>query len=454
MKTNIIILFLLLGNLTFAANYYIDPGFSGPHRGTITNPYNAISQIPGSLTAGDTVFIKKGSSSPGNWYLSRSGSFTHPIVYTGYGTGALPTLTYSSGNTMAIHLANVSYVVIDGLKITDSIVSSDVRHKLTANIKNAIYLEASTHCTVKNCDISLVAVGVSTGVGSDYTTITHNHIYNLRMDVNTPTSVNNNDDHGANGVGIESSNNTITYNLLEDNWAVSYDYGYDGGAVEFYGTTNNNVILFNITNLCNGFIEIGSAGSATSNNNIIAYNKIINCGDVGWFHTSGKFGTSISNLQFYNNNIVQTSKAAYATANQFLGSDGSTPTGMIVLKNNIFWTTSRINLFDNSFGSSSITHSNNMYHLSGGVLNITLAGTESNITTTPWTNTKGDASTWDYTLPVGSAAINYGTSVSLYKDLNGNSFTRNKDAGAVGYINSSPPGGSGTDTTIVITGRK
>ena len=39
-------------------------------------------------------------------------------------------------------------------------------------------------------------------------------------------------------------------------------------------------------------MEIGSYGTGVANNNIVAYNKIINCGSIGTYQTGGTFATS------------------------------------------------------------------------------------------------------------------------------------------------------------------
>ncbi|MFM6995171.1 MAG: hypothetical protein ACKOWO_08670 [Sediminibacterium sp.] len=89
---------------------------------------------------------------------------------------------------------------------------SPTDRSIPANVKYAINLNNSTYCTISNMDISLVGVGISVGYGSNYNRITKNIISNLRMVRNTPTSVNANDDYGANPMVIQSSYNTIDCN--------------------------------------------------------------------------------------------------------------------------------------------------------------------------------------------------------------------------------------------------
>lgn len=450
----IVCFILFISSTALANNYYIDPtSNTGIENGTLDNPWTTMNFINSSIfLPGDTVFIKNGQTYPGNWYLSRSGAVGHPIVYMGYGAGSMPAIIYSIGSNIAIHIANASYVVIDGFKITDPSIASDIAHNVLSNINQGILLENSNNCTIKNCDISLVGTGIELNLGSDYTTVTNNHIYNLRMVVNTPKEINPKDDCGANGVNVQSSYNTITYNKIEDAWAVSYDYSYDGGVIEFFENTNNNTIMYNSASFCNGFLEIGSSGSATSTNNVIAYNKVTNCGNAGYFHAQGQvFGTYIYNIQYYNNVFVQTSTLGYSFDPVFFGSSGTPAAGMLIAKNNIFWSTVGTNFGDGTLNSSNFLHANNMINLRSGLPDTTLSSSDLTVIVSPWTTTSGDPSTWNYALPARSAAINFGMPVGLTTDFAGNPILGNPDAGILEYSSSADTALKATITATPIS---
>jgi hypothetical protein len=86
----------------------------------------------------------------------------------------------------------------------------------------------------------------------------------------------------------DANNNTITNNYFHDCWANSYDYTYDGGAVEFYGSgSSNNFIGYNTFYDCNGVVENGSGNGGTINNNKFVYNK--NSSGWGLFFFFGSF---------------------------------------------------------------------------------------------------------------------------------------------------------------------
>jgi hypothetical protein len=435
MKASIIITLLLLFNKSNANIYYVDPSsISVIADGTLANPWKTIEDVNNGTTLlnpGDMVLFRRGETFSGKLNILRSGTFDNPIVYGNYGLGKLP--EFDTPFSDIINIKNSEYVVIDGIKITDkSIDKKD--HSMLANISYAINIDNSPNCTVKNCDISLVGIGISVNKGSDYTTITRNYMYNLRMVRNTPTSINADDDFGANPMVIGSSNNIITYNRFEDCWALSYDYGYDGGAIEFFGDyMNNNKILYNSAINCNGFIEIGSNNKGVANDNIIGYNKIINCGYLGVYHNGPTFTVSINNLQYFNNNVIETIQHFTQPTVLFWMEDIGTQ-GMIVLKNNIFWLSSGIDFATKKFDLGQLIHSNNIYRMSSGSLGITLGSNEIlNDSINLFSNTSGSPSEWDYALVRGCIAIDNGIDVGFNQDFTGNTINGNPDIGMLEY---------------------
>jgi len=431
----IVALIGLSNTTSFATNYYVDPSStSTTANGSLAYPWKTIAQVNSGTTLlnpGDSVFFKRGQSYSGRLTISRSGSATAPIVYTNYGTGNLP--EFNNAITDIINIYNKQYIVINGIKIIDNSIST-TDHTVQAKISYAINIENSPNCTISNCDISLVGVGIAVLAGSDNTTITGNYMHNMRMVRNTPTSVNPDDDYGANPMVIGSSNNTISNNRFEECWALSYDYGYDGGAVELFGgTMNNNKIMNNTAINCNGFMEIGSSSNGTAQNNIVAYNKIINCGIIGVYQNGSTFSVTVNNLQYYNNTVVETVKQ-YSQPGVMFWMAGTGAAGMVVVKNNIFWLSSGTNFASSKFNSGQMVHSNNIFRMSSGSLGITLNSSELLSTNASlFTSVTGVPADWNYALTSTSAAINFGTNVGLNKDFSGNTISGNPDAGILEY---------------------
>ena len=415
-----------------ARKFYVDcSSTSSISNGSITTPFKSIAQVNATIFyAGDSIFFKRGQVFTGALNIKYSGTSNDPIVYTNYGIGLSPVFNNAFSNI--VNFNAVKYVVLNGIKITDYTMSPTDR-SIPANVKYAINLNNSVYCTISNMDISLVGVGIAVGNGSNYNRITQNSISNLRMVRNTPTSVNANDDYGANPMVIQSSYNTIDYNYFKDCWATSYDYGFDGGAVELYGTNiSHNRILYNTAIDCNGFIEVGSATNGVSDNNIVAYNKIINCGSAGTFQTSGTFAVKILGFQYYNNNFIETVKQFAKPPNLFYSSLKTPPAGMLILRNNIFWLSSGVNVFPTYLNNSSVIHSNNIYRMSYGAVGVTMNSSELySKTLNVFTNVTGSPLAWNYTLSIGTPAVNFGvnTNVGLAKDFTGKSIIGNPDAG-------------------------
>jgi parallel beta-helix repeat protein len=454
----------LLGVLAFinanATNYYVDPSSTASiANGSLNYPWKTITDVnngSGLLNPGDTVFFKRGKVYSGKLNVNKSGTAAAPIVYSNYGTGELP--EFNNAISDIIYIYNKQYIVIDGIKIIDRSIS-ETDHTVQAKISYAITLDNSPNCTIKNCDISRVGVGIAVQAGSNNTTIINNYMHNMRMVRNTPTTINPDDDYGANPMVIGSSNNSINNNKFEDCWALSYDYGYDGGAVEFFGATmSNNKVMYNTAINCNGFLEIGSNVNGIAENNLIAYNKIINCGIIGVYQNGSTFSVTVKNLQYYNNTIVETLKQFSQPSVLFWMAGTGTP-GMVIVKNNIFWLSSGVNVVNSKFSSGQMIHTNNIYRMSSGAVGFALSSSEllsSNVNL--FTNNSGDVKTWDVSPLSTSPAINFGTPVGIIQDFKGETIEQNPEAGIIEYkstvqkITVSPLEASITNGTITCNG--
>ena len=419
----------------FSTNFYVDPSStSATVNGTVFNPWKEISQVNNvlpSLKPGDTVFFKRGQLFRGNINISAAGTESNPIVFTSYGLGPIPEMI-STGAPFFL-LRGARNIKIDGFKMIDPSIS-DSLHIILAKIPYAIILKNAPNCFIKNCDISKVGIGISVEAGSDQTTIENNFIHDLRMVRNTPVAMNSNDDYGANPMVIGSSKNTIKNNRFEECWARSYDYGFDGGAVELFGTSvNDNKVFYNTAINCNGFLEIGSQGNGSAWNNVIAYNKIINCGAIGVLQNAGSFKIDIRNLQYYNNTVIETIKQHSRSTSLFWMAGTGTP-GMVTVRNNLFWLSSGVNFVNSRFISGQMIHSNNIYRMSSGSLGYPLNNTEQFSTTAEhFTNTSGKPANWNLELLPLSTAINAGADLGFNQDFRGKSILNTPDIGALEY---------------------
>lgn len=441
MKKILLVSALLL--LTIYANarkFYVSQ--SGSDANTTTQaqnpatPWATLSKVQSNVTNGDTVLFAKGSKFTGTLTLQSKSN-----VYFGvYGTGADP-LFWGTGSTVGslVTLRGCTNVTFYGWNISDTTISFSDRY-IQAKIQIVFTIESSTTGTViRRCTMDRIGYGAYITASSRAQTIDSCDIGNLRMIVND--IINPDNDYGGVPVQFSSRNNIFTNNYLHDCWSMSYDYGRDGGGVEFFeegDTVMNNTIMYNTFYDCNGTFEFGSNSDGVANNpqmnNVIAYNKMINNTTVVYINNNGQYKTKVDNLQFYNNVMVQTvanPNPVGSSGIMFSMATADATVGILVLKNNIIQISNGLPVTPSGqFSGTNLTHTNNVYKLSGGsVTNFTLGITEISTASAIWVSTTGSPQIWDYHLTAGSPAINAGTNVGLTRDFGGSTVNIPPDAG-------------------------
>jgi hypothetical protein len=412
-----------------ATNYYVDPSYSGGGpNGSFAKPWKNLSSVNSNMWAfvgGDTVFFKRGQHFSGTLDIYSSGTSTNPLVFMPYGTGAAPVIEYALPdattpiNRNIIAISNNRYVVVDGFTLTDATIS-DAGHSSTANIGRAAYIYLGKHITLKNLYVERVGIGIT--VQGDSNLVQQCTITNLREIVNTASP--SNDDYGAVGILISGSYNNILNNIITECWAPSYDYSYDGGAMELTGGASENQIFYNTAINNDGWTQIDTEWSTqTESNNVMGYNLLINNGRIFWFNFGGTL--TVQGFKFYNNDIVET-VMQHSNYPYMLGCDAAPfNANALLLKNNIFWINTAIDIsytVTKPFAGAQMVHQNNLYHLTGGSLGYTIDASETALAsgTSVFTNTSSaDPSIWDYHIPAGSSALDYGQYLSLTKDFDG-----------------------------------
>jgi hypothetical protein len=419
-----------------ATNYYVDPSSGGSNQGTYENPWHDINDIPWTINyfqPGDVVYFRRGQQFNGILSINSSGIAGAPITFMPYGEGAAPVFKYNSGsffdpmiyNRVMIRLNQCNYIVIDGFELTDYTIR-DYDRGGTANVGYGVYIykgpgDGGSHNVIKNCTISRVGVGVNIDGGSD-NTVTNCSIRNLRMIINTSYQMW--DDFGAVGIVIGGSNNTITHNQIQECWSNSYDYTLDGGAIEMHGSVSNNKILYNTASDNLGFMEFGSAWGGQALNNLIGYNLLVNNGHVFWINSTSVFALDVRNLQFLNNNVVETKPPRLPYVTNLIGIM-STPwvSNVLTMKNNIFWINTSSNITDpiiQPFNGPQLIHQSNIIHLNGGSLGYNLDYSEQKLPdgVEVFANSYSyDPLTWNYDLRPTAAAVNWGQWTGIEKDF-------------------------------------
>ncbi len=366
------------------SNYYINPSSdSAAELGTKENPWKSLGRVNENMTlfkGGDTILFKRGELYFGFLDIKCSGMPDAPVVFMTYGTAAtMPAFLYQRADSaltteaIAIRIYKCNHVILDGLEVSDNNLDP-LDHTTPAHIKIGFAIEESNYITIRNAKVSLVGIGVNM-IGNN-NLVDKCKFENLRMVRNTEGG---DDDYGANPVVIAGQDNIISNCFFKDCWANSFDYLYDGGAIEIFGAnTNNNKIINNTAINCNGFMEFGSNNGGSSNNNFVANNTIVNCGSLVYVNNKGNFSISVENLFLFNNKILET--VTQLTAPKYMISMTAPSTGNVIIKleNNCFWLTTNIDVARAGlFADGQLVHRNNTYYLSEGSLNYSIDPSES-----------------------------------------------------------------------------
>jgi hypothetical protein len=432
--------------------YYVDcnSGNDSADGLSESTPWASITKVNNTtFAAGDTISFKAGSTCTGHLYIDASknpATIVDKITYNTYGSVSGSRAIFenpAAGTSTTAITIDASNIVVENILIQN----------VTAN---GIHLwkgagGTNGNNTIQNVEITNVGQGIV--VESQNNLITNNNVHDLKMVVNDATA---NNDYGAVGIALFESNNEISYNTILNCKAVSTDYGFDGGAIEVFGNNsnvNNNNIHHNYAKDNLGFMEFGSNTGfpgSTANNNVIAYNVLVNNDRLFYFNNSGTFAISVDNLQFFNNTIVEKNATpVYSTLIAF--SDTNITSTFMDFKNNIFYSVGHTT-FSQEWGFG---HTYNLYHSPGNTVGMGTgySAGAGELTSDPlFVNVATD----DYHLQAESPAVNAGTSVSLSTDYEGSSvpFGAGVDIGAFEYVIVTPtptntPTTAPTSTAIV-----
>ena len=336
--------------------YYVSPNGDDSKAGTSTSTaWRTLDKAASApLNPGDGILFERGGTWTGRLTLSRSGTSGANIYLGAYGSGNAPIFRNPGGTwNHAVELRG-DYITVEDIKVVDTL-EACLSIEIGADYNTIRHVEAE-HC------------GQAILVRGTHNLLTANHLHDGVMVVNTPGG---DDDFGSNGIVIRSSDNEASYNRIERCRVPSYDYGFDGGAFEFYSTQStpsqldNNYIHHNFVEGCDGFLEVGGKNPKTAKNNILAHNISYNNKKFGGIHngtSTGGFSVDVQNLKIENNTIVET--ASDAKHIFWIWSPASANT--INFTNNIVVSAVK---FGDSNQVGKITHSNNLIQMLNGAKN-------------------------------------------------------------------------------------
>ena len=441
MKKLLLALVLLISINVSARTYYVSQNGNNDSSGLFVNKaWRTFSKVESTVASGDSVLFEKGSKFSGTLSISNKNN----IYFGVYGSGNDP-LFWGNGSTISslVTLGNCTNIIFYGWSISDTTISRTDR-TVVAKIRIVFKFEnTSTNNVIRKCTMDRIGYGAYFRPFSNSNTMDSCDIGNLRMIRNTPKIQNKDDDFGGVPVQLSSRNNVVSNNYFHDCYAQSFDYGNDGGGVEFFvetDTVKGNRVMYNTFYDGNGTFEFGSNSGALRpfTDNMIYYNKIINSSSLLYINNNpnANYETKVRGLQIFNNIIVQTVLSRNLTDRMINMHTADATAGILVMRNNIFEVTNGANVArPDRFNTGQMINSNNIYKLSGGgVLNYPTNATEIETNGVIWTNTTNiNPLFWDYRLTFTSPANNNGVDVGLTRDFNNNTVIPPPDRGILEY---------------------
>lgn len=278
------------------------------------------------------------------YFTGPSGTPGHPIVISNYGDPSLPlpnwlyptaSSPHSNWNgregRAIIEFAGVHDIIIDGIQSNDyRLAESD---KVTpgfsggwilgewtrgnsAGARNS-YNDTSrrkllvTNLIVRNCVFNNCIYGINGLAGVDCK-ITNNIFTNFKSSADTAGT---NDVLGAALEGINGIRCEISHNYIKGGWSksgrISSTLGMGGVGMDIFNIYNSK-ICYNTIIDCSGAFECGNLDqydtTAGSQYDTFAFNKVINTGQLSYFHGTGFFAGTNHHIAFWNNTIVSNNK--------------------------------------------------------------------------------------------------------------------------------------------------
>jgi len=167
-------------------------------------------------------------------------------------------------------------------------------------------------CIVRNCVFNNIsfAIGSLAGIRCQ---IYNNTITNLKSCTDTSGTF---DVGGGAFEAVNGYYNQIYNNTVKGAWCksgrISSTQGLMGVGCDVFNLKYSS-IKYNTFIDCSGAIEVGNIDNVSLNSgaqyDTIAYNKVINCGQLIYMHGTGTFGGYIRNIYLYNNIVIDNNKS-------------------------------------------------------------------------------------------------------------------------------------------------
>jgi hypothetical protein len=291
-----------------AISYYIDSqNGDDDNSGTSENsPWQTIDKVSSmTFQPGDHIYFKRGSSYTGTVTINGNGNSDAPITVSTYGTGPAPSFTNPNfndgyGNAMRIR---GDYQIVENLYFHHTAPAPDDSGFELVWSAGALHVSlGNDHVIIRNNEFANIPKAIHSY--SEYSLITNNYIHDSNMEQSN--GMLSDPWWGPIGIHLGIGNQEVSYNTIENMYAVGGEFNADGGAIEIDDGRNhkdNIHIHHNTTENNMGFVEISwwdDAAKMPSSNITIDHNMSRDYQDfVLWWAPT-------SNSAIESNTIVRT----------------------------------------------------------------------------------------------------------------------------------------------------
>jgi len=245
---------------------------------TATSGLKTLAQVRAlALAPGDSVLLQRGCTFDGPLQTQASGTSTARITYGAYGTGTNPVIRITAENSAV--QARGSWVTFQDIDLVASGARSIGGTGRCAATPVGWFVGWEVHgrynilqrVSARGFMTGAMLVGTPAGATTPYG---YHKVLGSRFTDNKvmkTVTVGGDDDSGAWGVLVNSSNNEIASNQFTGHSACSEDYIRDGSSVELF-EASSNWVHHNSAREDVGFVELGGSATSMSQNNRIEDN--------------------------------------------------------------------------------------------------------------------------------------------------------------------------------------
>ncbi|HZK95555.1 MAG TPA: choice-of-anchor Q domain-containing protein [Prolixibacteraceae bacterium] len=374
LQSLLILLLLFINNFqALSSSYYVNSNNgSDINTGSENSAWKTLKPLNSMLfKPGDQVLFACTSNFTGGFTINGTGSDSHPIIFSIYGSGPAPVFTNPDYNNLNGNVIQVraSYVIINGLKfvhtasctLNDPVIVEDywkneeIRTRIDKKVLSvgAVYQTTEAKSlTVKNCEFEDCPIAIYLN-GKD-NLADSNFIHDCNRVLWDPL-------WGPIAIVIANSNTEISNNKCINYKREGGTFGADGGFIELDsrysgGDIHDIYIHHNFSQANEGFIEITNSGSNLN----ISYNISDDYQQFAFFWEG-------NNSRIENNTIIRTRPANSGVNVVFtFKNDG------YVVRNNIFVLADSLQVFaGGAYDAKNFNqlHENNLYFVPSGKTN-------------------------------------------------------------------------------------